>query len=124
MTDFAHTAGDLSNSPSYKCDGDYFWRDVLKSLFPVNTAAYVASLTRTSVGAIEHVMRGRNGLSSRALANLLRSPVGPRVLDAIAGDAEWRSIERRRLRIAELESELQTLEQKRRELADDLSRPR
>lgn len=117
MMRLAHADKGLSNPRAEKCSADFSWPDVLTRLFPDNTAAYVASFTRTKVRAAEHVLSGRNGLGGKALVNLLRSPVGHLVLDFIAGDSDWRAIERRRLAIAELEQELQDLELKRRELA-------
>ncbi len=114
----------MSNPRRDKCADDLPWAQFFSDLFPENTAAYVASLTRTKVRAAEYVLEGRNGLGGRALANLLRSPIGPRVLNFIAGDAEWRAVEMRRLQIADLEQQLQDLELKKRELADAIAAPR
>lgn len=97
---------------NYKCGVDFSWPVLLAKLFPEKTPAYVATFTRTSVAAVAHIMRGRNGLSGGALVNLLRSAIGPRILDAIAGDTEWRANEKRLMRIADLELQLE--EQKRR----------
>lgn len=123
MSKTFHAALLSSNPSAYKCADDFSWRELFTSIFPDNTAAYVASLTKTSVGAAEHVLRGRNGVSGRALVNLLRSPAGPKVLDAIAGDAEWRALERRLIDIVELERELQVLQLKRSELARKIEAP-
>lgn len=111
-----HASGSPSNKSAPTWDGDFFWRDLFKNLFPENTAAYAASFAQTSVGAIDHVLRGRNGVSGRALANLLRSPAGPRVLDGVAGEADWRRIERRVLDIAARERELRELQEQHRSL--------
>jgi hypothetical protein len=120
MTTSTHATGAVSTPAPDKCSVDFFWRDFLTALFPSNTAASVASFTRTSVRAAERVLSGRNNLGGPALVNLLRSPVGSQVLDALAGDVEWRVVERRLIEIKELENELQSLEQKRRELTRDL----
>lgn len=124
MTKLAHAGTAAATSVPYKCDADFFWRDLLRAMFPDNTAAYTASFTQTSVGAAEHVLRGRNGLSGRALINLLRSPIGPKVLDAITDGAEWRACERRLIDIYELQNQLQNIEQKRRALERALVGPR
>jgi len=105
----------LTASPNLapaNCSDDFSWRKLFKALFPVSTAPCAASFMRTNVRAAEHVMSGRNGPSARALINLLRSSVGPQVLDAIVGEVDWRANERRLLRIADLENQLE--EQKRR----------
>lgn len=103
MTGLAHGSAALSNKRADKCSVEIDWRGLLHSLFPEKTAAHVANFARTNVRAVEHVLAGRNGPSGSALVNLLRSPVGPRVLDAVAGEAAWRAMERRLLEIAELE---------------------
>lgn len=112
MTKACHALTAAPNLARYKCDADFSWRDLLAGIFPEKTPAYVASLTQTSVGAAAHVLRGRNGLSGRAVVNLLRSKAGRRILDAIAGDAEWRADELRLIEIANLQLQLE--EQKRR----------
>lgn len=126
MTEFAQGGIGLSNRLSYKsphgCSANIFWRDLLLALFPEKTAFYAASYTRTSVRAVEHVLRGRNSFSGSALVNLLRSPVGPRVLDALVADVDWRAAERRLIEIESLRRELARLEQKRSDLDRDLSR--
>lgn len=117
MSRLAHAMAGESNRRTNKCSVDFSWPVIFQKLFPENTAAYVASFTRTNVRAAEHVLNKRNGLGGKALVNLLRSPVGRDVLDALAGDADWRAVERRRLDIAKLEEELENLERKRRELS-------
>lgn len=98
------------------------WPDFFRSIFPEKTAPNVAAIVRTTVRSAEYVLAGQKALSARSLINALRSPIGPQVLDAIAGDAQWRACERRLLEIRELELELQNLEQKRSELMRDLRR--
>ncbi len=124
MTTFTHGASQESNTATANCSVDFFWSDLLRALFPKNTAASVASFTRTSVRAAEHVLSGRNNLGGPALVNLLRSPIGAQVIDALAGDVEWRAVERRLIEIKELELELHNLEQKRRELVRAVEAPR
>lgn len=102
MNPRAHAVTAESNRRTNSCSVDFFWRDLLIHLFPNNTAAYVASFTRTTVRAAEHVLSGRNGLGSIAIINLLRSPHGAEIVDAIAGDAKWRAAERTRIELAEL----------------------
>lgn len=119
-----HVAGQESNAATDKCSVDFFWRDFLTALFPANTAASVATFTRTSVRAAEHVLSGRNKLGGPALVNLLRSKYGAQVLDALAGDVEWRTVELRLLEIKKLEQELQDLEQRRREITRAIEAPR
>lgn len=119
MTELAHALGPVSNRKRYKSSHDFSWRDALKSVFPKDTAACTASFTRTSVAAAAHVMRGRNGLSGKALVNLLRSPFGDRVLDAIVGDADWRALELRLIEIAKLQKDT---EQKRSALRGVIAR--
>lgn len=115
MRELAHAGPDESNRRTSKWDGVFFWRDLLRSIFPKNTEACTASLTKTSVGAIAHVMRGRNGVSAPTLLRLLRSPIGQRVLDEILDGVEWRDAERRLLEIAEHEQKLEKLKQEIRE---------
>lgn len=124
MTGLIHAHSGMSNSRSDKCSADFSWNEFFKEHFPDDTAAWVASLTRTTVRAAEHMLARRNGPGRKALENLLRSSLGPKVLDAIAGEADWRALERRQLQIIELEAQLNNLELKRRELAESLRAPR
>lgn len=112
MTKACHSIVVAPNLVADNCSADFSWRDLFVGIFPDNTAAYVASFTRTGVRAVEHVLNGRGGPSCRAFINLLRSPVGPVILDSLLGDTDWRANERRLLRIADLELQLE--EQKRR----------
>lgn len=102
MTRLAHLNTAAANLGADKDSVDFCWPDLLTSIFPNNTAAYVASFTRTTVRAAEHVLSGRGGMGGRAIINLLRSPHGPDIIDAIAGGAEWRTAERTRIELAEL----------------------
>lgn len=110
MTQLAHALAAESNPGADKCIDDFFWRDLLIGIFPNDTAAWTASFTKTSVAAAAHVLRGRNGLSGKALVNLLRSPVGDRILDAICADVDWRALEMRLVEISKLQKDI---EQKR-----------
>jgi hypothetical protein len=111
MTEVAHTITAESNLDANKCDPKKFWRDFFRQMFPEKTDASAACMTGTSVSAARQMLRGRNGISSSALINLLRSPIGDKVLDAVAGNADWRRLERRLLEIEELKTELKKREQ-------------
>lgn len=117
MSDFAHAVPDRSNPPAHRGAASVPWRELFRAIFPEKTAANVAAFARTKVRAAEYVVAGESEPSTRALINLLRSPIGDRVLDALTRDVDWRSMERRRLEIAVIEQELEELERKRRELA-------
>jgi hypothetical protein len=112
MTKTCHALIAAPNLVPNKCSVDFSWRELLLGIFPEKTAAYVATFTHTSVAAVAHIMRGRNGPSGPALMNLLRSKIGPRILDAIVGDVDWRADELRLIELAKLQLQLE--EQKRR----------
>lgn len=116
MSKASQTMAAVSNLGANRGAVDLSWRGLFRGIFPENTAANVATFARTGVRAAEYVVAGESQPSTRALINLLRSPIGAQVLDVLAGDADWRAVERRLLEIHELELELKNLEQKKRHL--------
>jgi hypothetical protein len=82
---------------------------MFKKISPENTAAWIASFTRTEIRSVELLMaKPQGGISGWALVNLIRAPIGGQVIDYICGDAapDWRAYELRLIRIAELEQQL------------------
>lgn len=109
MSAACQSAALMPNRPANLDSADFFWRDLFKELCPANTAAWIASFTRTKIRSVELVMaHPRKGPSGPSLINLLRSPIGGRVLDAVLGDTppDWRAAERRLIRLAALEQQL------------------
>jgi hypothetical protein len=86
-------------------------------------AAVLAHYAGIGARAAELALQRGGGLSAPALTNALRSRVGDRVLDFLLGDPAplWRAAERRLMGVAELERELESLEQKRRHLLAELA---
>jgi hypothetical protein len=82
-------------------------------------AADLAHYAGIGLRAAELLLQGRaKSLSGPAMARLLRSRIGDRVLDLILGEQPpaWRTAELRLMGVAELEKQLEDLEQKRRRL--------
>lgn len=90
------------------------------ALEPRKPAAALADFAGIGVRAAELALQKSDevALSGKAIINLLRSRVGDRVLDLVLGPAvpAWRAAELRLMGVAQLEKELEQLEQKRRHL--------
>lgn len=109
MTVACQIARPVASRVANRSSVEIAWGKTFKQIFPEKTAPNVASLTRTQIRAIELVIENpKRGLSGRALINLLRSPIGGKILAVILGDAppDWRTREERLIRIAQLQTEI------------------
>lgn len=113
MTQFAHAGPDESIRRRKPVSVNISWRALFEKLFPDKTVPSVSSFTGNGFRATEYMLSRDKAPSSSALINLLRSPVGNAVLDALLKGVEWRDAERRLIEISELQNQL---ELKRREL--------
>lgn len=123
MSELAHAGSERSNHTANCVAVDFSWRGLFRDIFPEKTAQNVATFSRTGVRAAEYVVAGDSEPSTGALINLLRSPIGQRVLDALTDGIEWRGAELRLLEICDHEQKLEKLKQEIREL-DRATSPR
>ena len=121
MRQLVHAGATESSRRTKSVAVNFSWRALLEKLFPEKTVPCVASLTRNGLRATEYMLSRDSAPSTTALINLLRSPVGQAVLDALLDGVEWRDAERRLIEISELQNQV---ELKRRELTRALDGPR
>lgn len=92
----------------------------IAGLEPASTPAAVLShYAGIGMRAAELALQNNSGLSARAIINALRSRIGDRVLEFILGNPApmWRRAELRLMGVADLERQLEQLEQQRRHLS-------
>ena len=92
MRQLVHAGATESSRRTKSVAVNFSWRALLEKLFPEKTVPCVASLTRNGLRATEYMLSRDSAPSTTALINLLRSPVGQAVLDALLDGVEWRGI--------------------------------